>query len=116
MAPMRIRGNRSSSTDKSWWPRLVLQHHIGGQRHQPLLVGCLSFDHLSKYPLLGNLVIQDSWVKKVLMGRGSSINVTFPHIFKALGISITDLHESDTPFFCIVPTEGEYLLRHASQP
>jgi hypothetical protein len=61
-------------------------------------------------------VIKDNWVKKVLMGRGSSINVTFPQILKALGISITDLHESDTPFFGIVPTEGEYLLHHTSQP
>jgi hypothetical protein len=29
-----------------------------------------------------------------------------------LGISIVDLIESDTPFFGLVPTEGEYPLGH----
>jgi hypothetical protein len=38
----------------------------------------LNFDHPSKYPLLVDLVIQESRVKKVLVDGGSSINVTFP--------------------------------------
>jgi hypothetical protein len=29
-----------------------------------------------------------------------------------LGIALKELHESDTPFFGIVPTEGEYPLGH----
>jgi hypothetical protein len=38
----------------------------------------LNFDHLSKYPLLIDLVIRESRVKKVLVDGGSGINVTFP--------------------------------------
>jgi hypothetical protein len=51
-------------------------------------------------------------VKKVLVDGGSSINVTFPWTLQALGVTLKDLTESDTPFFGIVPTEGEYPLRH----
>jgi hypothetical protein len=43
---------------------------------------------------------------------GSNINVTFPRTLLGLGVALKELHESDTPFFDIVPTEGEYLLRH----
>ena len=51
-------------------------------------------------------------MKKVLVDGGSSINVTFPRTLLALGVALKDLTESDTPFFGIVPTEGEYQLRH----
>jgi hypothetical protein len=51
-------------------------------------------------------------VKKVLVDGGSIINVTFPLTLQALGVAIEDLTESDTPFFGIVPTEGEYPLGH----
>jgi hypothetical protein len=51
-------------------------------------------------------------VNKVLVDGGSSINVTFPRTLQALGVAIEDLTESDTPFFGIVPTEGEYPLGH----
>jgi hypothetical protein len=61
-------------------------------------------------------VIQESRVKKVLMDGGSSINVTFPQTLLALGVALKDLTESDTPFFGIVPTEGEYPLRHIYMP
>jgi hypothetical protein len=57
-------------------------------------------------------VIQESRVKKVLVDGGSSINVTFPRTLQALGVAVEDLTKLDTPFFGIVPTEGEYLLRH----
>jgi hypothetical protein len=43
---------------------------------------------------------------------GSSIIVTFPRTLLGLGVALKELHESDTPFFCIVPTEGEYPLGH----
>jgi hypothetical protein len=72
----------------------------------------LNFDHPSKYPLLVDLVIRESMVKKVLVDGGSSINVTFPQTLLALGVALKDLTESDTPFFGIVPTEGEYPLSH----
>jgi hypothetical protein len=57
-------------------------------------------------------VIRESRVKKVLVDGGSSINVTFPRTLLALGVALKDLTESDTPFFGIVLTEGEYQLRH----
>jgi hypothetical protein len=33
-----------------------------------------------------------------------------------LGVALKDLHEADTPFFGIVPTEGEYPLGHIYMP
>jgi hypothetical protein len=33
-----------------------------------------------------------------------------------LGVALKELHESDTPFFGIVPTEGEYPLEHIYMP
>jgi hypothetical protein len=72
----------------------------------------LNFDHPCKYPLLIDPVIRESRVKKVLVDGGSSINVTFPRTLLRLGVSLKELHESDTSFFGIVSTEGEYPLRH----
>jgi hypothetical protein len=59
---------------------------------------CLNFDHPGMYPLLVDPMIQESWVKKVLVDGGSSINVTYPRTLQALGIPTTDLIQSDTPF------------------
>ncbi|MFX9348005.1 hypothetical protein ABTO05_21045, partial [Acinetobacter baumannii] len=53
---------------------------------------------------------------KVLVDGGSSINVTFPRTLQGLGVHLKELHESDTPFFGIVPTEGEYPLGHIDMP
>lgn len=50
------------------------------------------------------------------MDGGNSINVTFPRTLQALGILITDLTRTDTPFFSIKPTEGEYRLGHLYIP
>jgi hypothetical protein len=72
----------------------------------------LNFDHPGKYPLLVDLVIWESRVKKVLVDGGSNINVTFPQTLLGLGVALKELLESDTPFFDIVPTEGEYPLGH----
>jgi hypothetical protein len=76
----------------------------------------LNFDHPGKYPLLVDPVIRESRVKKVLVDGGSSINVTYPWTLQGLGITLKELHESDTPFFGIVPTEGEYPLGHIYMP
>jgi hypothetical protein len=76
----------------------------------------LNFNHPSKYPLLVDLVIRESRVKKVLVDGGSSINVTFHRTLLGLGVALKELHESDTPFFGIVPTEGEYPLGHIYMP
>jgi hypothetical protein len=61
-------------------------------------------------------VIRESRVKKVLVDEGSSINVIFPRTLLGLGITLKELQESDTPFFGIVPTEGEYPLGHIYTP
>jgi hypothetical protein len=76
----------------------------------------LNFDHPGKHPLLIDLVIRESKEKKVLVDGGSSINVTFPRTLLGLGVALKELHESDTPFFGIVPTEGEYPLGHIYMP
>jgi hypothetical protein len=76
----------------------------------------LNFDHPGKYPLLVDPVIRESWVKKVLVDEGSSINVTFPQTLQGLGIALKELHESDNPLFGIVLTEGEYQLGHIYMP
>jgi hypothetical protein len=76
----------------------------------------LNFDHPGKYPLLVDLVIRESRVKKVLVDGGSSINVTFPRTLQGLGVALKKLHELDTHFFGIVPTEGEYPLGHIYMP
>jgi hypothetical protein len=47
---------------------------------------------------------------------GSSINVTFPRTLLGLGVALKELHKSDTYFFGIVPTEGEYPLGHIYIP
>jgi hypothetical protein len=38
--------------------------------------------------------------------------LNFPRTLQGLGVHLKELHESDTPFFGIVPTEGEYPLGH----
>jgi hypothetical protein len=76
----------------------------------------LNFDHPGKYPLLVDPVFRESRVKKVLVDGGSSINVTFPRTLQGLGVHLKELHESDPPFFGIVPTEGEYPLGHIYMP
>jgi hypothetical protein len=76
----------------------------------------LNFDHPGKYPLLIDPVIRESRVKKVLVDGGSSINVIFPRTLQGLGVHLKELHESDTPFFGIMPTEGEYPLGHIYMP
>jgi hypothetical protein len=72
----------------------------------------LNFDHPGKYSLLVDPVVRENRGKKVLVDEGSSINVTFPQSLLGLGVALKELHESDTPFFGIVPTEGEYPLGH----
>jgi hypothetical protein len=76
----------------------------------------LNFDHPSKYPLLVDPVIRESMVKKLLVDGGSSINGTFPRMLQGLGVLLKELHEPDTPFFDIMPTEGEYPLGHIYMP
>jgi hypothetical protein len=72
----------------------------------------LNFDHPVKYLLPVDPVIRESRLKKVLVDGGSIINVTFPRTLQGMGVALKEFHESDTPFFGIVPTKGEYPLGH----
>jgi hypothetical protein len=45
----------------------------------------------SEHTISFSPVIRESWVKKVLVDGGNSINVTFPRTLQALGVAITDL-------------------------
>jgi hypothetical protein len=47
-----------------------------------------------------------------ISGRGKQHQCYLPLDALGLGVALKDLHESDTPFFGIVPTEGEYPLGH----
>jgi hypothetical protein len=54
--------------------------------------------------------------KKGTSGRGKQHQRHLPPDTPRLGSSHKELHESDTPFFGIVPTEGEYPLGHIYMP
>jgi hypothetical protein len=56
------------------------------------------------------------FLKAWVLHGGRSINVTFPRTLLGLGVALKDLTELDTPFFGIVPTEGEYPLGHIYMP
>jgi len=76
----------------------------------------LNFDEPGKYPLLVNPIVGDTRLKKVLIDGGASINVVFPRALQDIGISLSELKKSDTPFFGIVPGAGEYPLGHIYLP
>jgi hypothetical protein len=50
--------------------------------------------------------------KEGISGRGKQHQRHLPRTLQGLGVPLKELHESDTPFFGIVPTEGEYPLEH----
>jgi hypothetical protein len=50
--------------------------------------------------------------KEGVSGRGKQHQRYLPSDALRLGVALKELHESDTPFFGIVPTEGEYPLGH----
>jgi hypothetical protein len=114
----RTKGNRSSTTDRCWWQPPVplplsvfrMPDHLypGESMAQLRSSGQVSAPHRSVDPREKG--------KKVLVDGGSSINVTFPRTLLGLGDALKELHESDTPFFGIVPTEGEYPLGHIYMP
>jgi hypothetical protein len=54
--------------------------------------------------------------KEGVGGRGKQHQRHFPQTLLSLGVALKELHESDTPFFGIVPTKGEYPLRHIHMP
>ena len=76
----------------------------------------LNFDHPGKYPLFMSPVIRDGRVKKVLIDGGASINILFPKTLLCLGIPLSSLQTSDSPFFGIMLGDGEYPLGHITLP
>jgi hypothetical protein len=54
--------------------------------------------------------------KEGISGRGKQHQRHLPQVIQGLGVPLKELHESDTPFFGIVPTEGEYPLGHIYMP
>jgi hypothetical protein len=50
--------------------------------------------------------------RESISGRGKKHQCHLPQTLLGLGVALKELHESDTFFFGIVPTEGEYPLRH----
>jgi hypothetical protein len=50
--------------------------------------------------------------KKGTSGWGKQHQRHLPRTLQGLGVPLKELHESDTPFFGIMPTEGEYPLGH----
>jgi hypothetical protein len=119
MGRKKARDSKSSTTIRYWWRPLVLLPQYRWSEHPITFTRAdqwLNFDHPGKYPLLVDPVIRESRVKKVLVDGGSSINVTFPRTLQGLGVPLKELHESETPFFGIVPTEGEYPLGHIYMP
>jgi hypothetical protein len=112
----RIEDNKSSTIARYWWRPPVLPPHTGGRSTRSLSLGRINGSTSTTQANTRSSSIRESRVKKVLVDGGSSINVTFPRTLQGLGVHLKELHESDTPFFGIVPTEGEYPLGHIYMP
>jgi hypothetical protein len=54
--------------------------------------------------------------KEGISGRGEQHQHHLPRTLQGLGVHLNELHESDTPFFGIMLTEGEYPLGHIYMP
>jgi hypothetical protein len=50
--------------------------------------------------------------KEGVSGWGKQHQRHLPRTLQGLGVTLKEFHESDTLFFGIVPTEGEYPLGH----
>jgi hypothetical protein len=57
----------------------------------------------SQYPLVVDPVIGNARFSKVLMDRGSSLNILYAHTLRLLGIGLDQLQPSTTPFHDVVP-------------
>jgi hypothetical protein len=57
----------------------------------------------SQYPLVVDPVIGNARFSKVLMDRGSSLNILYVHTLRLLGIGLDQLRPSMTPFHGVAP-------------
>jgi hypothetical protein len=56
-----------------------------------------------QYPLVVDPVIDNAWFSKVLMDRGSSLNILYAHTLRLLGIGLDQLRASTTSFHGVAP-------------
>jgi hypothetical protein len=56
-----------------------------------------------QYPLMVDPVIGNARFSKVLMDRGSSLNILYAHTLRLLGIGLDQLRPSTTPFHGVAP-------------
>jgi hypothetical protein len=56
-----------------------------------------------QYPLVVDPVIGNTRFSKVLMDRGSSLNILYAHTLRLLGIGLDQLRPNTTPFHGVVP-------------
>jgi hypothetical protein len=59
--------------------------------------------NLGQYPLVVDPVIGNARFSKVLMDRGSSLNILYAHTLRLLGIGLDQLQPSTTPFHVVAP-------------
>jgi hypothetical protein len=62
-----------------------------------------SVSHPGKYPLVVDLIIGTKWLTKVLMDRGSGLNIMYAEMLDAMGIDRTRIRPTRAPFHGIVP-------------
>jgi hypothetical protein len=55
-----------------------------------------------QYPLVVDPVIDNSWFSKVLMDRGSSLNILYTHTLRLMGIGLDQLRPSTMSFHGVV--------------
>jgi hypothetical protein len=57
------------------------------------------------YPLVVDPVIGNARFSKVLMDRGSSLNILYAHTLRLMGIRLDQMRPSMTPFHGVAPGE-----------
>jgi hypothetical protein len=79
-------------------------------------------DHLNhipnpgQYPLVVDLVIGNARFSKVLMDRGSSLNILYAHTLQLMGIGLDQLRPSTTPFHGVAPCKRVQPLGQIALP
>jgi hypothetical protein len=118
MGRKKAKGNKSSMTVRYCWQPLVLPPHIDGPNTQSPSPGQISGSTLppGQVPAPRRSGDPREQGKEGISGRGKQHQRHLPSDASRLGVPLKELHESDTPFFGIVPTEGEYPLRHIYMP
>jgi hypothetical protein len=56
-----------------------------------------------QYPLVIDPVIGNSWFSKMMMDRGSSLNILYTHTLQLMRIGLDQLRPSSTPFHGVAP-------------